>query len=82
MYMYMNVNTIKRYPFFKTITWLSHMNNMHHVMISYLNKMANVALYSLFLFICLLGELFYYVLICIYDVKMINDNCKSSRLNL
>ncbi|XP_022299790.2 uncharacterized protein LOC111108302 isoform X1 [Crassostrea virginica] len=27
---------------------------MHHVMISYLNKMANVALYSLFLFICLL----------------------------
>ena len=55
---------------------------VHHVTIFYLNKMANVALYSLFLFICLLGELYFYVCLCLSDVNRINDNCESSRLEL
>ena len=54
----------------------------HHVTIFYFNKMAKVALYSLFLFICLLGELYYYVCFCMYNVKRINDNCENSRSEL
>ena len=54
----------------------------HHVTIFYLNKMANLALYSSFLFICLLGELYLYVCLCLSDENRINDNCESSRLEL